>query len=525
MKNTRQSVTALWINGTLASAHTIRQILSINIKEGRNKAKSGEVVFRDADTSMTDARIFRKGKLIHWLLGWSSEAVPVGPFVVKKYKTEFPENGDPVLKVSFQDLSHKLDKKQKKKKRTGRMDQIIASIAEEHGLGYDISDVGDITFDDEFPLHQASMSDAKLLQVLANRYGFVWSIEGGNLVFETQAKRQLKKKGNPRVLSYRINDCSLKSFSPEVKYSKLGKRKRPNIDEQNLDFLGNNGSFGEFAANILAGDLSDEEKAELFAEHPNDAKEAVLLEESIGKAIQDNLGDDVRMFYHEAVDSAERLISFVAGTGYQTIEEARGLSNSRWENSINRDVQQHVDPNRYDDPDCDQSIYDDVWELEHSDMTLAYPSNTEEIARRRKARVAKTREIVSGTAVPTVASLRYHSGETIVIAGAGIFYSGEYLIKEVEQTFGSGGIPIKTSLKISRTRLGPTERAHKFTNEQEESVRNGSLSDGSEELIVAEPEFDEIQWELKKSIHNGEVSGELDYLELERNQSIPTNFE
>jgi phage protein D len=485
----KESVIALWVNGRGMSHELTRRIMSLNFKYRRNKADSGTIVFRDPDAELFDTRIFKKGQLIHFIVGWTDEALPAGPFMVKSYKMIFPESGEPTLTVNFQDLSHKLDKKQKRRKHIGKVSDILIKIAEEHGLGYDVDSLEGLEFSDDFPLNQVSMTDAGMLQVLADRYGYSWGVENGNLIFKRPADRQIKKLGSPRVLSYRINDCSITSFSPEVKFQSLGKKKSPNSTVENLDLLSGNG-VGDFISNILTGDMTEEERQELFAEHKGEADEAVLIEESIGSYLEKNVGEGFRLFYHEAVDSTERLISWVAGTGYQTTRESFGKTENQWfTEQMKRDVATHVDKNKYDDPDAEQSIYDEVWELEHSDMTLATPGSMPEAERRRKGKLAKIRELVTADLKLTRASMSYHPGETIIVAGVGGFLSGEYLIKEVSHSFQKNGMPFSTSMKVSRSRLGTSKTALKLIAKQEESIRRGIIQITGVQEEQFEPEL------------------------------------
>lgn len=471
----KESVIALWVNGRGMSHELTRRIMSLTFKHRRNKADSGTISFRDPDAELFDTRIFKKGQLLHFIAGWTDEALPAGPFMVKSYKMNFPEGGEPTLTVNFQDLSHKLDKKQKRRKHIGKVSTILMKIADEHGLGYDVDSIDGLEFSDDFPLNQVSMTDAGMLQVLADRYGYSWGVSNGNLIFKRPANRQMKKLGTPRVLSYRINDCSIASFSPEVKFQSLGKKKASNNTVENLDLLSGDG-LGGFISNILAGDMTEEERQELFAEHKGEAEEAVLIEESIGSLLEKNVGEGFRKFYHEAVDSTERLISWAAGTGYQTTRESFGKTENQWfTEQMKRDVATHVDKNKYDDPDAEQSIYDEVWELEHSDMTLATPGSMPEAERRRKGKLAKVRELVTADLKLTRASMSYHPGETLIVSGVGGFLSGEYLIKEVNHSFQRNGMPFNTSMKVSRSRLGTSKTALKRIIKQEESVRKGVI--------------------------------------------------
>lgn len=488
----RESILALWVNGKGMSHELTRRILSLSITDRLKKADSGKIVFRDPNAELFDTRIFKKGQLLHFVAGWVDEVRPLGPYIIKAYSMTFPDNGEPSLTVDFQDLTHKLDKKQKKRKHTGKASQILKKIAEEHGLGYDIDSIDGLEFTDDFPLNQASYSDAALIQVLADRYGYIWSISNGNLVFKRPGDRQSKKRGEPTVLSYRINDCSVSSFDPSVKYVKEGKKVGGNKKDENIDFTSGSDT-GSFVADLLAGDMSEADRQRLFAEHKNEAEAAVLMEENIGSLLGRNIGEGFRKFYHESVDSAERLISWAAGTGYQTTNESFHRQESQWfTRQMERDVATHVNDKLEDDPDAQQSIYDDVWELENAETTWATPAMLDEVARRQKAALLKTRELVTATLRLSRASILMRPGETVTVAGVGGFFSGDYMIKEVEHSFQRSGVPFTTSMKITRSRLGVSKAALQRIINQEKAVRSGARAVSGSNEKVHEPELDTI---------------------------------
>jgi phage protein D len=488
----KESIVSLWVNGRAMSHELTRRILSLSFTDRIKKADSGRMVLRDPNSELFDTRILKKGQMLHFIVGWVDEALPKGPYIIKSYKMTFPDNGEPSLTVDFQDLSHKLDKKQKKRKHVGTAASILKKIAKEHGLGYDIDSINGLEFTDDFPLNQASYSDATMLQLLADRYGYTWGVSNGNLIFKYPADRQLKKRAEPVVLSYRINDCSIASFDPEIKYSKNGKKTGANKQDDNIDFCADNDEGGGILESFLSKDMSEEDRQALFAEHKNEAEIAVLIEENLGSLLAKNVGEGFRKFYHEAVDSSERLISWAAGTGYQTTNESFNRAESQWyTRQIKKDVDLHTDPSLSDDPDAPQSIYDEVWELENAETTWATPAMLEELARRRKARFS-TREVVKAKVTLRLASVGFHPGESVTIAGVGQFLSGDYLIKEVEHTFQRSGMPFKTSLSVARSRLGASKAALQRIVKQEERIRNGRASISGRAEKTYEPELDRV---------------------------------
>lgn len=462
----REAICMMWVNGRETSPDLLRSILSLEFVYSQKKATSGTLVLRDEDFSIFDARIFRKGQALHFFLGWVNEALPTGPFIVKSYSTSAPASGNPVLTVKFQDPSHKMNAKQKQRRHTGRPTEILKKIAKEHGLGYSVSTIDGLEFTDDFPLVQASMSDAALIQRLADRYGYVWGVDGGTLYFQLPAERQNRKKLSPPVLSYRINDQSLMSFSPEIKYSSGRKRKGAKDKVSNIDLFGGK-SLGEMVTESLGVGLSEDEKKRLFAENPHDDKDALIIEETIAKGTEKVFGKDAKTFYHEAVDSGERLVSWLVGAGYQTnAEYFQSLESVERGRKIAKPVETATEAD----------VAGEGEEYQQGDPSGSATPNTEDEANRRSlAKKSRAAEIITGEAVPTIGSMLFTPGAKITLLGVGQFLSGDYLIKEVRQRFGTGAATFNTSLRVYRSKFLPGAAAKSAALEVEQKVQNGLM--------------------------------------------------
>jgi len=435
------------------SPDLVRRVQSLTLNSPRRKAKSGTIVFRDENFELFDSRIFRKKQAIHFLCGWINEALPAGPFVIKSYIPNAPESGVPTLTVKFQDVSHRLNKKQKQKRHVGSAKSILKKIAKSHNLGYDLDSIEGFTFTDDFPLIQASMTDAALIQRLATRYGYIWGVDGGTLFFKKPASRQNKRKYDPPVLSYRMNDWSLKSFRPEIKYTSGRKRKKAQQGFRNINLLDGKG-LGEFISDKLVSMVvTDKEKKRLFDENPHDSKAALIVEEGVAKGVAKITGSEsVGSFYHEAVDSMERLVSWFNDTGYQTTAESQS--------KVVKAAAKIANPTPEDTEETEEEENE---ELEQGDESgAAAPDNEDEAKRRALGNAAKSAEIIKGNASPTVASMLYTPNRKVTLVGLGKFLSGEYLITETVQTFGEGATSFSTLLKVSRTRFLPGARTTKF---------------------------------------------------------------
>jgi phage protein D len=403
MEVIKSPLMAFWVAGKEMSTFAKRQILSIELTYREKKASDGVVIFSDPDFAISSSNVFVKGRSIAFLLGWTTETRPCGPFVVKKYSVSAGADGSPKFTVHFQDLSHKLNKKQKTKKHVGKPAQILKKIAEENDLGYDIQSIESLEFSDSFPLMQAHMTDAHLIQVLANKYGYVWGVEGRTLVFKRPENEDLigKQKDVP-VLSYRINGASLLDFSCDVKFAKLGKRKGSAQKKSGIDVLTDSElknpalsaietikdsvkeiapKLGEMVTGALAGDEPDSENGFKGKIKTFDAPSGFWGEEGIGGVINDIFGDD------------------------DETEESSGDTKSK-----------------------------------------------EEALRKSAGVIAKNTEIIEASISPRIASVRYRPGASVILAGLGSRFSGKYRITEVRHVYGENSFV--TSMSVVKRAFG-----------------------------------------------------------------------
>lgn len=392
----RSPLVTLYVQGEEVSSELTRRILSVKVTSRESKGDTGALVLRDPDTALFDAKIFERGHRVAFVMGWADAAEPRGPYIVKSQSPVFPENGEPQLSVTFQDLSQKLNKKQKKRRWAHvSPTQIVKKIAQEQGLGFDIDSVDDAKFDDDNPLIQANMTDAALIQRLADRYGYVWGVEGNTLYFRRPADLdQLGQQADDPVLSYRINDWSLLSFSPEVKQQKGRKRKGAKQSQGNIDLLkGKAFSLSQIREDIakVAPALGD-----ILKSLPGE-------EDKSGSTATDKGSSGVEK---------KREIGILDST---TGKLGFGFKSTRGEESGDEE--------------------DEESEPGH-DSGAATPSSESEAKSRGAAKVLKASELVECKIAMKTASMRWRPGTKVVIAGVGERLSGRYRCIEITQEVG-----------------------------------------------------------------------------------------
>ena len=444
MSAVKEPFLAMYVGGNKLSGNTMRKIISLSMTDREKQATDGSITFSDEDFVLADSNVFRKGRRIAFLLGWTNEAKACGPFIIKSYSLRAGNDGLAVLDVRFQDLSHKLNKKQKQKKHVGNPLEIIKEIANAHNLGYDLEEIEKLNYSDDFPLIQANMTDARLLQTLADRYGYVWGLDGLTLYFRRPHNLDVVgvQKDVP-VLSYRINGATLVSFAADVRYISNGKRKGAKQKNEDVNLLSSAGI------------------------------------EKVGNEIIETTRD-------------------LAGEYLPGMSGLLGLDKEQEEGDdevTSESVASRVDfDNTRDIFDTVTGKIKDLWgEKDDDNEETVSDSKSEDEARRKQGGLlVKSTELIEATAIPRIASMHYQPGRSVIFAGLGQRFSGKYRITEVTHSYGDSGFT--TSLKIVKREFNsaPSDRTA-IANKQE----NPDAVPGNTDSASGQPPKDQL--DLRKN--------------------------
>lgn len=405
------SICAIWVSGKELSTETIRKMRQVKVQFRKAKAASGVLVFEDSDYRLFDSKSFDEGRSITVMMGWRHDVRFFGPFFSKTPKMTYPESGEPQLSVEFQDKSHRMNKKQKRKRHVGNSVTLLKNFAKKYGLKYDIEDP-EVTFTDESPLMQCNQTDAALIKKLADRYGYVFRIEGNTLVFRRPDTdmEAVGRQAEVEVLSYKINDFSLRAFTSKMKYTSGRKRKKPVAAINNIDLDTKDYYVGDAALDDVDLDYDYE---------LDDAGNPYSVSEAEDRDVDPNADFDV--------DADVEDSDLYAGT------------NSDWNVEDAEDAIHEADLN---DPDV-ETEYDDI-------SGGATPVTEEEVSKRKIAVKMQTDQIITGTAIPHTASTKYNVGDSIILAGLGKRLSGKYTITEVTLVVAHSAEQFTTVLSVER---------------------------------------------------------------------------
>lgn len=439
--------------------------LSVNLKE--KKADAGTMVLNDPDSTLFDSKIFRKGREIAFIIGPLNDLSSEGPFVVKSNYPNYPESGDITLTVSFQDKSHKMNKKQKQKRWKGTVDGVVKKIARSHGLGYDIDSVGDVIFDDDFPLIQANTTDAAFLRMLSIRYGYVWGVSGDNLYFKKQTtdldEGSQTEDGLP-VLQYGGGTKSLVSFAPKLKFSKRGVKKFAAKKTGSIDLLSDSvGDAVEDIGGFLKSMGMDPAKIGVdTGEVANDVKDMVK------RATHQEMDDDAEnQATAEGEGRPSQKVIVDSTTGTLSRLPMFNIPNPNVVAGINKD-----EPNEHTGPGDPSGA--------------ASPTKRAEALRRLAAAKIGSTVVVEGTAVPRRASFRYRPRSVVVLDGIADRLKGKYKITESTITYDKEE-GLHQSLSVEKRNFYPDEAAIRQMAKKimDETSTKGSDSEQPQKLAGA----------------------------------------
>lgn len=434
MLSVRTPMLAMWVAGNRLSDDSIRKILSLTFTDREKKATDGSFVIEDVDYTFTNANVFKKGRRFTFLLGWTAEAMPRGPFIVKSYSFVGGDDGVPRLTVKFQDLSHKMNKKQKRRKHLGKPVNIIRKIAEEHGLGFEIESLSDMLFDDDSPLIQSNTTDAALLQKLATKYGYVWGLEGNTLYFRRPNSLDFTgKQALVPLLSYKSNGSSLRTFNFAVKFQNKGKRKGAAQSAEDIDL------DGKASQSIADAALEDAKKlgAAAWKSTRNTLVDVIPgLADIMGiKAGQE--GDD----QEKKSDTKTKTTKTIATTNL-------GADRVEWKHIY---AEENTKPDGGDkDEDAEET---------------ASPPGDDKKKDEQAGVILGTTELIEGTLVPTIASMMYRSSMAVQVTGVGERFSGKHHVTEVTQSYSNGGFA--TSLKTIKRSFKQSKAGRNFEIQQQ----------------------------------------------------------
>jgi phage protein D len=467
MRLPREAVCSVWVQDLELSDNTLRDILNVQITYREKKAADGSMTISDPYFKYFDSKVFVKNHKIAFIIGLVDDAVPMGPFVIKSLLVDAPESGSSTLTVNFQDLTQKLNKKKEKKIYTGKCVDYFKQRATELGIGYNLDVPKELNFDADKALIQANKTKAQIMNSLAERYGFIWGVEGSTLFFRKPV--DLDAVGQQKfvpVLSYRMVDYSIFSYRADFKFTREGIKQGAKAKIENLDFE-NCEEVGDFVADVATGRV--------------DAPAGVLekLGFKLGTSQQPDEDSSAPDMVKKTVDEAKGIAKAVVTGMLDEAADFTGLSGLVGDGSVpDGAYDMNGDPVGTSIPGTDPttSIFkgdpadilakiqtvlsgnsDSNVELGTKDNSgTATPTEKTEAEARLSAMMYKSVVVCDADVVPTISSPRYKPTMSVVLNGLGERLSGKYRITEVAHSF-SGESAYTTTLKCQKRYYGASD--------------------------------------------------------------------
>jgi phage protein D len=472
MRNPLESLCAVSIQGLELSDKVLRDILYLTITFREKKAADGSLALSDPTFRYFDSKLFLKNAKISFILGLTDDSVPMGPFLIKALTVEAGEDGSPTLVIKFQDMTHALNKKKDKKAFTGSCVDFAIAAAKKAQVGHDVETPKGVIFDEDRKLIQAHKTEAAMMNSLAERYGFVWGIEGKTLYF--RRPKDLDEVGRQNftpVLSYRINDFSLQSYRAEFNFTKEGIRQAAKKKTENIDFENCDQEVGNYITDVYAGSLTPPEaiKNELdrlksLSQQPNeetDLKKAGDSSKNGLQVLKDLQSGDVT----NATESIGTLL-FDSASGL--------LSGDTSEQGINDLVKTPMTP-------LELKVLRSLGLEENSETGsgdssgTATPASEDEAKKRESAHLYRAVTVCDVTMKPTIPSPRYKPTMGVILAGLGERLSGKYRLTEVTHVYSCDNA-YSTELRAEKRLYGSSDDDKKKIAAAAKAVEQGDTS-------------------------------------------------
>jgi len=211
------------IEGKRLSKDITHEITSFVFEDNEEEMDVMEVSIKDRYLQFVDDPLFQEGNEIAARFGYVDDLSPRKVAVIKEIDYDFPETGEPTIKIKAYDKGHKLAGKQIQrawqKPAPGILySEIAERIAAEHGL----TPVVTKTIGRHLRVAQGSVSDAQFLKQLAAKSrdkdgkgvtGYVFYVQDDELHFHP---RKLESRAAMALEYFTDREGVLRSFTPST---------------------------------------------------------------------------------------------------------------------------------------------------------------------------------------------------------------------------------------------------------------------------------------------------------------------
>lgn len=211
------------IEGKRLSKDVTHEITSFTFEDNEEEMDVMEISVTDRYLQFVDDPLFQEGNEIAARFGYVDDLSPRKVAVIKEIDYDFPETGEPTIKIKAYDKGHKLAGKQiqrvwQKPAPGISYSEIAEKIATEHGLTAVVTK----TVGRHLRVAQGNLSDAQFLKTLAAKSrdkdgkgvtGFVFYVQDDELHFHP---RKLESRSAMALEYFTDREGVLRSFTPST---------------------------------------------------------------------------------------------------------------------------------------------------------------------------------------------------------------------------------------------------------------------------------------------------------------------
>lgn len=203
------------INGKKISKKRMSCINSVSIFETVDGSSTATLKIVDPDFVFINDNIFREEATIKIYIDWYGKPTRTTfSGYISAIKANFPQNGLPSMDITCMDITHKMNRKKRKKTFKNKSSrQVVKKIAKRYGFKVKFTKGWKSVKQES--ISQSNQTDIDLLTSLAGNESYPFAVYVRNKTLYYVRKGKPSKKIKVK-LTYRSNPCTIIDFSPTI---------------------------------------------------------------------------------------------------------------------------------------------------------------------------------------------------------------------------------------------------------------------------------------------------------------------
>lgn len=312
------------IEGKSLSKDITQEITSLSFTDNEKELDVLELDITNRNLQFSDDPLFQEGNEIHFRFGYADQLSPLKKALVKEIEYDFPESGEPTIRLKAFDKGCKLaGKKNQKVWQKPAPGILYSEIAEEIAKKAGLNTIITPTVGRHLRVVQGGVSDAKFLQDLAAKSrdrdgdgtgGYVFFVQDDELHFHP---RSLKDAPSIKLTYSTDKNGILRSFSPRtqaqgakgagVETKSVGvdpRKKKAEVHKANNETTGERVALGEktflINGNTGEGKFQGQETGKILPNYESSSSRHEKPTQATGKAAAESAFKDGELNQVEA---------------------------------------------------------------------------------------------------------------------------------------------------------------------------------------------------------------------------------